>query len=187
MRPIIAAAVIAAALLHTSAAHAVGGNYVIDGGTRAERKLVVSALNVSSFNWSVVADRVTIHIAPGVDSSATRGDIWLDSRLLDAGRFAWGIVQHEYAHQVDFFLFDDAIHAELLKELGGVDWCNGVADLPHADYGCERFASTLAWTYWPSPNNCLRPAMAGDESAAMKPARFKALMRSIFSRLDVRG
>ena len=30
------------------------------------------------------------------------GQIWLDASLLDSGRFSWGVVQHEYAHQVDF-------------------------------------------------------------------------------------
>jgi hypothetical protein len=187
MRTLVAAAVAAGALSLAPAAHAVGGNYTIRGGTKAERKLVVSALNVSSFDWSVVRDRVTIRIAPGTDSRAIRGIIWLDSHLLDAGRFAMGIVQHEYAHEVDFFLFDDAIHAELLEELGGVEWCYGGAALSHADYGCERFASTLAWTYWPSPDNCLRPTMAGEESMAMRPGRFKALMRSIFRQLNVRA
>ena len=102
------------------------------------------------------------------------------------GRFAWGVVQHEYAHQVDFILFDDAIRTELLRQLGGTDWCYSVADLPHAAYGCERFASTLAWTYWPSAENCLKPTSMDDESGAMRSSRFKALMRSILRQVDAR-
>jgi hypothetical protein len=187
MRLPAASAVVALALSFAPTAQAIGGNYVIRGGSAAERTVVVDALDVSSFDWSVVPDLVTIHIARGTPSRATRGDIWLDADLLDAGTFAMGVVQHEYAHQVDFFLFDDAVHAELLRRLGGDSWCAGGPNLPHADYGCERFASMLAWTYWRSPENCLRPALAGDESAVMKPARFKALMRSIFSELGVRG
>jgi hypothetical protein len=183
MRPLVVAAVVALALSSAQAARAVGGDYVIRGGTPPERKVVTTALEVSSFDWGVVPGRVTIRIAPGAASRATRGSIWLDSHLLDAGAFAMGVVQHEYAHQVDFFLFDDTIRAELLQQLGGMDWCYRVADLPNADYGCERFASTLAWAYWPSPNNCLKPVA----SATMKPPRFRALMRSIFRQLNVRG
>ena len=175
-----------AALWLVSEASAIGGNYALRGGTNAERRLVVSALDASSFDWSVVRERVTIHIAPGIASHATRGDVWLDSGLLDAGTFAMGIVQHEYAHQVDFILFDDAIRTELLRQLGGTDWCYSVADLPHAAYGCERFASTLAWTYWPSAENCLKPTSMDDESGAMRPSRFKALMRSILRQVDAR-
>ena len=161
------------------AAYAVGGNYVIRGGTQPEQNVVVSALAASSFDWNVVPGPITIDIARGIDSFATRGHIWLDADLLDAGTFAMGVVQHEYAHQVDFVLFDDALRARLLVELGGIDWCGDVPDLPHADYGCERFASTLAWVYWPSPKNCMRPSSPWDESAAMESRRFKALVRSI--------
>jgi len=168
-------------LVTAPGAHAVGGNYVIRGGTKAERSVVVSALEVSSFDWNVVPGPVTIEIARGVDSFAVRGSIWLDADLLDAGTFAMGVVQHEYAHQVDFLLFDDPLRARLLDELGGVDWCGGVPDLPHAAYGCERFASTLAWTYWQSHENCMRPMSPWDESAAMAPPRFKALIRSILN------
>ena len=176
-----ALALVAALLMLITAptAYATGGNYVLRGGTKAERNVVVSALEVSSFDWNVVPGPVTIDIARGVDSSAARGHIWLDADLLDAGTFAMGVVQHEYAHQVDFLLFDDALRARLLGELGGTDWCGSVPDLPHAGYGCERFASTLAWAYWPSPRNCMRPMSPWDESAAMDSRSFKSLMRSI--------
>ena len=43
-------------------------------------------------------------------------------------------------------------------------------------YGCERFASTLAWAYWPNAQNSMKPAGAKDESAAMAPAKFRQLM-----------
>ena len=46
----------------------------------------------------------------------------------------------------------------------------------HAQLASERFASTLAWAYWPSPYNSLRPQSQTDEAAAMKPAAFRSLL-----------
>ena len=90
-----------------SPALAAGGNYV-HGGTAKQQGQVKAALNASAFDWSLVPQQIVVHIAPGIPSEATFGNIWLDSNLLDSGIFAWGVVQHEYAHQVDFFLLDDA-------------------------------------------------------------------------------
>jgi len=151
-------------------------SHVFDGGTLAERQVVVSALEASAFDWGFVPGPITIHIVRGEPSRSIPHEIWLDADLLDAGRFAWGVVQHEYAHQVDYLLLDDAERATLLTRLRGRDWCHGVPGLAHSDYGCERFASTLAWSYWPSPDNSMRPAGPHDESAAMAPGRFRALM-----------
>jgi hypothetical protein len=161
------------------AAHAAGGNYSFDGGTAAQRGEVRAALAASSFPWSTFRTRITVHIAPGARSEATPGHVWLDDALLDSGRFSWGIVQHEYAHQVDFFLLDDAKRALLLGLLGGRDWWGAVPGLAHEQYGCERFASTLAWAYWPSPDNALRPESASDESAAMAPRAFRTLLAGL--------
>jgi hypothetical protein len=47
------------------------------------------------------------------------GHVFLDSDLLKAGRFSWGTVQHEFGHQVDFLLLDDAKRAMLAGALGG--------------------------------------------------------------------
>ena len=166
-------------LVLAGTAEARGGNYVFASGTPAEQGQVTAALDASAFDWSLVPQQITVHIAPGVDSEATLGQIWLDSDLLHAGQFSWGVVQHEYAHQVDFFLLNPAMRASLLAKLGGSDWCHGIAGLPHASYGCERFASTLTWAYWPSAANSMRPQSAQDESAGMKPAAFRALMTSM--------
>jgi hypothetical protein len=161
-------------------AHAAGGNYGFDGGTAAERAQVRAALNVSSFNWSVVPARIVVHIARGIDSEATQGNIWLDSDLLDGGSFAWGVVQHEYAHQVDFFLLDDAKRAALGPKLGGNSWWQVAGpSLPHGSLTSERFASTLAWTFWHSSENCMKPSQPNDESAATSPAKFKALVTQV--------
>jgi hypothetical protein len=71
----------------------------------------------------------------------------------DASRFdwdlAWGIVQHEYAYQVDFFLLDAGDRRRVRQWLGGSDWCYEDPDVDHDDHACERFASSLAWAYWP--------------------------------------
>lgn len=169
-----------AALALAGAAQAAGGDYVFDGGTPRQQKTVRAALQASAFDWSLVPARVTIHIEPGLDGSHARpGHIWLDTDLVDAGRFSWAVVQDEYAHQIDFFLFDGAMRERVNRELGGRDWCYGVAGLRHSDYGCERFSSTLVWSYWPSRQNAYRPASRHDESAAMRPARFRALMSEL--------
>ena len=164
-----------------------GGSYKFDGGTKKERETVVAALRASSFDWSVVPGPITIHIVRGQPSRSIPHEIWLDANLLDAGRFAWGVVQHEYAHQVDYLLFDDATRANLLKRLGGEDWCYSVPDLSHDEYGCERFASTLAWSFWQSPDNCMRPSARRDESAAMQPKRFRALVDGLVRKMARRG
>ena len=167
------------ALAISGVANAAGGNYVFDGGTPQQQAQVRSALNASSFDWNLVPAQVTIHLAPGTDSFAERGHIYIDSDVLAAGRFAWAIVQDEYAHQVDFFLFDEATRASLNKQLGGKDWCYGVTGFAHSQYGCERFASTLVWSYWPSKHNAYKPTSKNDEAAAMAPAKFRGLMNQL--------
>ena len=176
-------AAVLVALLVPSTARSDGGLYLLDGGTGAERHSVVAGLAASSFDWSLVPAVVTIHIVRGADSFAIPGEITLDADLLDAGTFAWGAVQHEYAHQLDYLRFDDALRARFLGLLGATQWCYGAApDLPHASYGCERFASTLAWAYWQSPENCMRPTSPNDESAAMPPHRFRAALDAALGR-----
>jgi hypothetical protein len=177
-----AAALLATACLASPAASGgVDNGYAFDGGTPAQRQTVAAALAASSFDWQLVPGRITIHIRHGAPSTSTPREIWLDADLLDAGQFAWGVVQHEYAHQVDYLLFDDAARARLRQQLGGLDWCYSVPGLRHSDYGCERFASTFAWSFWPSSANCMRPSAWGDESAAMAPAAFRALIAQLTS------
>ena len=147
--------VFATALVLAPAAFAKGGRYAFDGGTRAEQAQVSAALDVSAFDFSLVPGTVQIHIVRGVVPEAAPGQIWLDASLLDTGRFAWGVVQHEYAHQVDFALLDDVGRARLQALLGGTAWCSGA---PHDELACERFADLLAWAYWPSADNVMKPA-----------------------------
>ena len=160
--------------------------YSIDGGTPAEHATVRTGLAASSFPWQIVPAHVRIHIRAGVLSHAVPGEIWLDSHLLDAGRFSWAIVQHEFAHQVDFFLLDDAERVDLTAHLGGISWWNTTryalapdGSLAHGELTAERFASTLTWAYWPCRANVLRPESPGDESAALPPGQFRALLASL--------
>ena len=141
------------ALALAPSALAQGGNYVVDGGTRAEQLQVKAALDASSFDFSVVPGTVAIQIERGVAPYSTPGRIVLDAGLLDTGRLSWGVVQHEYAHQVDFALLTDPLRARLETLVGGSSWWSG----SHDSLACERFADALAWAYWPSPDNVLRP------------------------------
>ena len=168
-----------ASLALPGSALARGGDYTFDGGTQVQRSQVRAALGASMFDWSAVPTRVTIHIRPDVPTRATPGHIWLDARLVSSGRFAWAAIQDEYAHQVDFSRFDAATREHLTGQLGARDWCYGVTGLQHADYGCERFASTLVWAFWPSKDNAYRPTSSSDESAAMPPQQFRTLITGL--------
>jgi hypothetical protein len=178
---VAAASLFASVAVHTPArAQPVTGGYSFAGGTARERQTVRAALAASSFDWSLVPGHVTIHFAAGVGRCrASRGQIWLDPALLAHGRASWGVVQHEYAHEVDFFLFDAGIRARLDRLLGGKAWWpNG--RWRHDQYGAERFASTLAWSFWPSPHNTLiRYAHA--EATAMPPARFRRVVNAVLA------
>jgi hypothetical protein len=156
-----------------------GGSYAFAGGTPKEQATVHAALEASSFSWGLIPRTITIHIGSLGDSYSTYGQIYLDASLLDSGRFAWGVVQHEMGHQVDFFLFDDAKRAQMLQLLGGKDWCYSVTGLKHSEYGCERFASELAWAYWPSPDNSMKPSGPKDEAGAIPAAQFRAVLTQL--------
>jgi len=171
---------VSAALWFAGTALASGGNYVFDGGTPAEQATVRAALDASSFDWSLVPGKVTIHIRRGIAASESLpGQTWLDADLLDAGTFSWGVVQMEYAQQVGFLLLDDRQRAGLVTALHAHAWCYEVPGTSVEDNACERFAATLAWAYWPSAKNCMKPSGAGDESAAMAPAAFRTLLTSM--------
>ncbi len=155
--------------------------HVVIGGTAAQKAEVQMAVEASTFNWHVIPVVVKIRIVDGPKSWARRGEIHLSSELLDKGRASWGTVQHEYGHQVDLFLLDDADRKKLRRALGGYAWLPKTEAVPHAERGAERFASTLAWAYWQSQGNSMRPRSAADESAAMKPARFRALLDRVLA------
>lgn len=173
------AATVVAALALPASALASGGDYVFEGATAAERSTVRAALDASSFDWGLVPERITIHVGRVGTSHATPGHVWLDRRLLATGRFAWPTIMDEYAHQVDFFVLDDAHRSLLQHRLGAGAWCYEVGGLSHAAYGCERFSSMVAWAYWPSRESSYRPRSGADETAAMAPADFRRLLSSL--------
>lgn len=154
-------------------------NVAFAGGTSAQQATVRAALNASSFDWSLLPQQVTVHVGTYGSSYSTDGDVYIDGSLLDAGRWSWGVVQHEFGHQVDFMLLDDAKRAVLQQQLGGVDWCYTTPGLQHSQHGCERFASELAWAYWPAADSAMSPANCNDESAGMPPAAFRALLAEL--------
>lgn len=176
VRALILLAAIAAATLVPPVGRAVGGRYAFAGGTPRQQSEVRRALGASSFDWSVVPARITIHIAPVPTSFALPGAIWLDTALLSAGPLAWGVVQHEYAHQVDFFLLRDGSRSLLQRELGSTAWCPDVP-LGRDAFGCERFASAVAWAYWPSPDNVMRSSVP----RALSAVRFRGVLNGLLS------
>jgi hypothetical protein len=175
-RLLISLAAVCATLVVAPAALAAGGNYVFDGGTAVQQRTVVSALDASSFPWDIVPGPVVVHIERGTASRALAGQIWLDADLLDAGRFSWGVVQHEYAHQVDFSVLTDSLREQLHQSLAGASWWAGAG---HADLDCERFADLVAWSYWQAPDNVMKPQSAEDEGGQMTPEAFRTLLATL--------
>ena len=165
-----------AALGVAPAALASGGHYVFDGGSRAEQAQVTAALGASAFPWDVVPGIVVVHIAAGVPSRALPNEIWLDANLLDAGRFSWGVVQHEYGHEVDFAVLTDATRARLHDLLHGTAWWGAEG---HSVLDCERFADLVSWAYWTSSDNVMRPQSAQDEGGQVSPAAFRVALAAL--------
>jgi hypothetical protein len=166
-------------------AAAANGNYVVAGGTANEQAQVRQALDASSFDWSLVPTQVTIHIVKGLPASySTPGQTWLDANLLDAGEFSWGTVQMEYAQQVQFTTLNEQQRTALTTQLGAQQWCYDNPALPRGDNACERFAATLAWAYWPSSQNSMKPAGATDWSASMDPKTFRVLLSQLIGAPD---
>jgi hypothetical protein len=153
---------------------------VISGGTPAEQATVHAALNASSFNWSLVP-QIQVTIQPGAGDSATSGSVALDPQVLDMGTFSWAIVQHEFAHQIDFYLLTDAERSQLAQAIGGTQWFPSGGALPHSAYSCERFASLVAWAYWPSVENSLRPHSPADEAGGIAPGAFRTLLAGMLN------
>lgn len=173
------AAVIVASLALPATALAGGGDYVFEGAGPSERATVRAALNASAFDWDIVARRVTIHVGHYGASHSTPGHIYLDRGLLRTGRFAWATVMDEYAHQVDFFVLQDAHRGLLQQRLGATGWCYETAGAGHGAQGCERLSSMIAWAYWPTKDNAYRPTSARDESAAMPAPAFRLLLSAL--------
>jgi hypothetical protein len=173
------------ALALTPAAFASGGHYVLAGGTPVEQRQVPQALDASSFDWNLVPGQVTIHIVRHIPLSySTPGQIWLDADLLDSGSFSWGVVQMEYAQQVQYTTLGADARSLLTSSLGARQWCYDDTTLPSGANACERFAATLAWSYWPSAGNSMRPSGPADWSASMGPKAFRTMLAQLIGAPD---
>jgi hypothetical protein len=177
---LVGAALLALALLRTEANATLRGGYSFAGGTPRERETVRDALAASSFDWNAIPGHVTVHIRRG-GCYAEKGSVWLDPAMLAQGRASWGVIQHEFAHEVDFFLFNSRIRSSLATLLGAKVWWSDDPRLRHDQLGAERFASTLAWAYWPCRSNSIF-RFAHAEATAMPAARFHALMDALLAR-----
>jgi len=178
-------AVVVLALAIAPAALASGGRYVFAGGTPAEQSQVTQALEASSFDWNIVPVQVTIHIVRDIPLSySTPGQTWLDAGLLDSGSFSWGVVQMEYAQQVQYTALSAQARTELTGMLGAQQWCYDDPSLARGANACERFAATLAWSYWPSADNSMRPAGPSDWSASMSPKAFRTTLSQLIGAPD---
>jgi len=113
------------ALLLPANADAHGGSYTFSGGSEAAQSEARNALEASAFDWGLVPETVTLQIIDCGCAGARPGVVVLDETLLEAtpyGRaYTWGIVQHEYAHQVWWFALDDEQGGVLQDTLGGAD------------------------------------------------------------------
>jgi len=177
--------VVALALALAPAALASGGHYTFAGGTSAEQQQVTQALGASSFDWNLVPVQVTIHIARGIPVSySTSGQIWLDADLLDSGSFSWGVVQMEFAQQVQYTLLSADERSRLTGLLGAQQWCYDDPTLPRGANACERFAAMLAWSYWPAAGNSMRPSCSSDWSASMSPKAFRSMLTQLIGSPD---
>jgi hypothetical protein len=154
--------------------------FAVDGGGTRERAQIEAALAASSFDWRLLPVPVQVHVRPGIVSRATPGHVWLSSELLASGRFAWAVIQDEFAHQVDFFLLEQHERELLGAALGGESWY-ARPGVPHSRRGAERFAATFVWAYWPSRANSYRPRSPSDVSAALAPERFRGLLEELLA------
>jgi hypothetical protein len=154
------------------------------GGSDAAQQSARAALEASRFDWGLVPEQITIRILNCGCAGARPGEILLDEAVLTDPRlgpkYAWGMVQHEYAHQVACFLLDARARRRIQAWLGGSDWCyeGGVA---HDDHACELFASSLTWAYWPRRRNIM-----GVE-AVVSAREFRATLPRLLGRPDIRS
>jgi hypothetical protein len=177
-RILIGLAAAAAVCAFASPALASDVSLSFDGGTQAEQGQVRAGLDASSFNWGMIPGPIVVHIRRGVDSHAVPDEVWFDANLLDAGRYSWGVVQHEFAHELDYTVLTDAMRAQLHTLLGGESWWSTDAEA-HCQADSERFADLVSWAYWTTRDNVLRPAGAADEGGQVSPAQFRAALAAL--------
>jgi hypothetical protein len=72
----------------------------------------------------------------------------------------------------------DKLHARLR----GTAWWNRAGE-GHGEFDCERFADLVAWAYWPSTDNAMKPQSPRDEGGQVSPAAFRATLASLLPEL----
>jgi hypothetical protein len=173
-----------ASLTLAGTAQAAGGDYVFEGGSPEAQATVRAALDASRFNFDRIPAQITIRISHCGCAGAREGLIVLDEGVvLDTSlgaRYSWGLIQHEYAHQIDYFLFQERDRAAVRRTLGGKDWCYETAGLSHDEHGCERFADVFSWAFWPSKRNVLR-ADAKAIAPQMSPKQLRAFVNRLLA------
>lgn len=180
MKVALAALVAALTLAGTAAA----ADVRFDGGTPFEQQQVTQALA----SWRVDTSSlptITVHVVPPSDPHlgngaaagySIPGDVWLSSYWLDFGQAGWGFVQHEFGHELDYYVLTDAQRAELMKLFGASTWCDH--SQPYTERACEWFASELSWAFWPTQTNLQDPGTTNGLSGHVDPAKLRALIES---------
>ena len=90
----------------------------------------------------------------------------------------------EYAQQVQYTALTVEARSRLTGALGAQQWCYEDTNLPRGASACERFAAMLAWSYWPSAGNSMRPSGPSDWSASMSPKIFRSMLSELIGAPD---
>jgi hypothetical protein len=68
------------------------------------------------------------------------------------------------------------MRAQLQPQLQAPEWWGSITQ--HSELGCERFADQIAWAYWQSPDNVMKPSGVAGEGGQLTPAAFRAALAS---------
>ena len=134
----------------------------------------------SSFDWSLIPGTITVHIGGlrrlvlGLRATST----WTPPSL-DSGRFAWGVVQHEFAPPGRLLPLRRRASGHSCSQCARRQGL--VLSVPSLDALRLRLRALrleLAWAYWQSPDNVMKPQKTERRVAASCPcAQFRALAR----------
>jgi len=94
---------------------------------------------------------------------------WLGGEL----EFAACMIARNYQTFVQ--VLDAPLEVRRTSVRGGVSAARILNDL----VACERFASELAWAYWQSPDNSMKPSSSADEAGAVPVAQFRAVLTQL--------
>ena len=178
-RLVLAATLLALVLPGSAVATSAGAYVAFDGGSVRERAQVRAALQTSSFDWAVVQQQTTVHIGTYGTSYSTPGHVWLDARPAPHGQASRGRPSWTSSPTRSTSSCSTSRAARSSGEASGPR--PGATSSPSRPLalGRERFASMVAWAYWPSKENAYRPRSRTDETAAMPAPAFRALLADL--------